>query len=225
MTDTVARLKIGKLVFETMVDLDFAMKLKKGENIDINEVIRDTAIYTDQKKGMHAGKDELENAFNTTDLATIVEKIVKKGELEVTQSFRNEALEAKRKQVIDFLTRNAIDVRTGRPYTPDILESALKEAGVNIQDKPIEKQINFILEDLKKIIPIKIETKKIKALIPAQFTGHVYNLINEYKEKENWMNNGDLEVILNLPVGLQMEFYDKLNSITHGSVITEEVKE
>jgi ribosome maturation protein SDO1 len=225
MGDTVARLKVGKLDFETMVDLDSAMKMRKGENVDINEVIRDTAIYTDQKKGMHAGRDELENAFGSTDLANVVERIVKKGELEVTQEFRNEALEAKRKQVIDFLTRNAIDVRTGRPYTADILENALKEAGVNIQDKPIDKQINFIMDDLKKIIPIKIETKKIKALIPAQFTGQIYNLINEYKEKENWMDNGDLEVVLNLPVGLQMEFYDKLNSMTHGSVITEEVSE
>jgi len=225
MGDTLVRLRSGKMVFETMVDLDSAMKLRKGESVNINEVIRDTAIYTDQKKGMHAGKDELEIVFGTNDLGVIVEKIVKKGELEVTQEFRNEAMEAKKKQVVDFLIRNAVDTRTGRPYTPDIIESALKEAGVNIQDKPIDKQINFILDDLKKIIPIKIETKKIKVLVPAQFTGQIYNIINEYKDKEEWKDNGDLEVILSLPVGLQMEFYDKLNSLTHGSAITEEVQE
>ena len=73
MTDTVARLRSGKLIFETMVDLDSAMKLKKGNNVSIGEVIRDTAIYTDQKKGMRAGNAELEQAFATTNFEKIVE--------------------------------------------------------------------------------------------------------------------------------------------------------
>jgi len=225
MTDTIARLRSGKMIFETMVDLDNAMKLKKGEEIDINDIIKDTAIYTEQKKGFHAGSAELQNVFGTTEFSKVVEQIVRKGELEVTQEFRDEALEAQRKKVVDFLVRNSIDVRTNRPFTPDILESALKEAGVRIDNKPVEQQISGILDSLKAIIPIKIETKKIKVKIPAMHTGRVYGLINEYKEKEEWLSNGDLEVILNIPVGLQMEFYDKLNAVTHGSAVSEEVKE
>ncbi len=225
MTNTIARLRSGKLIFETMVDLDNAMKLRKGEQVNINDVIRDTAVYLDQKKGMQAGKPELENVFGTTELAPIVEKIVKKGDIEVTQDFRDEALEIRKKQVIDFLTKNAVDVRTNRPFTPDILESALKESGARIDNQGVEKQINNVIEKLKNIIPIKIETKKIKIKIPAQHTGRVYGLIQEYKEKEEWLENGDLEVVLNLPVGIQMDFYDKLNSITHGSVLSEEIKE
>ena len=56
MADIVARLRVGKLSFETMVDLDAAMKLRKGQSDEINEVIRDNAIYTDQKKGMRDRK-------------------------------------------------------------------------------------------------------------------------------------------------------------------------
>lgn len=225
MTDTVARLRSGKMIFETMVDLDNAMKLKKGEEVDMTEIIRDTAVYTDLKKGMHAGSAELENIFQTTEFPKIVEHIVKKGDIEVTQEFRDGATEQKRKQVIEFLTKNAIDTRSNLPFTADILESALKEAGAKIDNQPVEKQIKGILDHLTKIIPIKIETKKIKIKIPAQYTGKVYGLVNEYKEKEEWLGNGDLEVILNIPVGIQMEFYDKLNSVTHGSAITEEIKE
>ena len=55
-------------------------------------------------------------------------------------------------------------------------------------------------------------------------TGRAYGIINEYKEKEEWLGNGDLKVIVNIPVGLQSEFYDKLNSITHGAALTEELK-
>jgi len=43
--------------------------------------------------------------------------------------------------------------------------------------------------------------------IPAEHTGKVYGLVQEYKEKENWLSNGDLEVVVNIPVGLQEDFY------------------
>jgi ribosome maturation protein SDO1 len=225
MTDTIARLRSGKLVFETMVDLDAAMKLKKGEEVDINEVIKDNAVYLDQKKGMRAGSAELENVFGTTELASIVEQIVKKGQVEETQDFRDEALEGKRKQVIDFLVRNAVDGSSGRPFTPDILEGAIKEAGVKIENKNIDVQIQGIIDKLRMILPIKIETKKIKVTVPAMHTGKVYGILQEYKEKEEWLGNGDLQIVLNIPVGIQMEFYDKLNAVTHGSAVTEEIKE
>ena len=90
---------------------------------------------------------------------------------------------------------------------------------------PIEQQIGRILEKLKHIIPIKIETKKLRVTVPAVHTGKAYGILKEYKEKEEWLANGDLMCIINLPAGLQIDFYDKLNSITHGSSIVEEIKE
>ena len=225
MTDVLARLRVGKLDFETMVDLDSAMKLKKGQGAVVTDVIKDVAIYTDQKKGMKAGKPELMNAFGTTDMNVIVERIVKKGEIEVTKEFRDEALENRRKQVIDFLVKNGVDSRTGRPFTPDMIENSIKSAGVKIENQPVDRQIKNIIESLKRVIPIKLETKKIKIKIPPEHTGKVYGLVQEYKEKEEWLSNGSLEVILNIPVGMLMDFYDKLNSITHGSALTSEIKE
>ena len=52
MTDITARLRVGSHVFETMVDLDAAMKLRKGEEVSISEVIRDNTIWKDLKKGL-----------------------------------------------------------------------------------------------------------------------------------------------------------------------------
>ena len=225
MTDTTARLKTGKMTFETMVDLDNAMKMKKGIAVSITDVIRDTCVYTDQKKGMRAGSAELMNSFGTTDINAIVERIVRKGEIEVTKEFRDEATENKKKQIIDFISKNGVNAQTNRPFTPDIIESAMRQAGVRVQNISVDKQITSIMEDLKRILPIKIQTKKIKIKIPVEHTGKVYGLINEYKEKEDWLSDGSLEVVLNIPVGILMDFYDKLNSITHGSAITSEIKE
>jgi len=225
MTDTTARLRVGSLIFETMVDLDNALKLKRGMSIDINEVIRDQTVYTDLKKGLKAGSEDLKKSFGTDNFQEVVGKIVKKGDIEVTQEHRDAETERRRKQVVDFLIKNAVDSRTNRPFTPDMIENALDQAGAKIENKAIEGQINNILEKLRTILPIKIETKKLSIKIPAEHTGRVYGIIQEYKEKENWLNDGSLEVVLNLPVGLQSDFYDKLNSITHGSAITKELKE
>lgn len=225
MTDTIARTRVGSHVFETMVDMESAMKFRKGEEVSISDVIRDTAIWKDLKKGLHAGKGELENAFKTHEFEKVVEKIVKKGEVEVTQEHRDAETEKRRKQVVDFLVRNAIDGQTGRPFTPDTLQNALKDAGVKIENKNVENQITRIVDSLKQVIPIKIETKKLKVIVPAMHTGKAYGLLTEYKEKEEWLSNGDLQITLNIPVGIQMEFYDKLNSVTHGSAITEEINE
>jgi ribosome maturation protein Sdo1 len=39
------------------------------------------------------------------------------------------------------------------------------------------------------------------------------------------MENGDLQVIVSVPAGIVIDFYDKLNAVTHGSALTAEVKE
>jgi len=225
MTDTIARLRRGSKTFETMVDLGSAMEMRKGESDDVNKAIRDTTIWSDLKKGMRAGDKDLKDIFGTTEFSQVVEKIIKKGDLEVTQEYRDEALETKKKQIVDFLVTNAVDARTNRPFTPDMIQSAIKQAGVKIENQPVDKQIKGVIETLKKAIPIKIETKKIKIKIPAEHTGRAYGLIQDYKEKEEWLPDGSLEVILNIPIGIQSDFYDKLNNITHGSAITSEIKQ
>jgi ribosome maturation protein SDO1 len=155
----------------------------------------------------------------------ITKKIVKDGEVLTTQEYRDAEQEKRIKQVVDFLSKNTINPQTGNPHTPQRIESALKEAHINVKNIPIENQIKDIIAEISKILPVKIETKKIKITVPAIHTGKVYNIISQYKETENWMNDGSLEVFVNIPAGIIMDFYDKLNSATHGSAVTEEIKE
>jgi ribosome maturation protein SDO1 len=199
------------------------LKFRKGES-DWLEVGGDR-IFTDIKKGDAASEKDLKEAFGTIDVLEIGKKIVKDGEVLTTQEHRDEEKEKKFRQVVDFISMNAINPQTGNPHTPDRIERALEEAHVNIKNTPIENQIKDIIIQISGILPIKIETKKIKITIPAIHTGKVYNLISQYKEQENWMNDGSLEVIISIPSGMIMDFYDKLNSATHGSALTQEIKE
>ena len=222
--NTIARLKQGKHNFEIIVDMDRALNYKKGmgQAVDFLEADR---VFTDSKKGMAASSADLNEAFGTEDVNSIAEKIVKKGEVLVSQEHRDEEKEKKMKQVVDFLTNNSFDPQTKRPHTPERIKSALEQARVNIKNVPVESQINDIVSELNKIIPIRIETKKIKLTIPAVYTGKIFGVINQYKENENWLSDGTAEITVNVPSGVLIDFYDKINSITHGSVLTEELKE
>jgi len=220
---TITRLKQGGKHFEIMVDLDEALKFKKGESSSIEA--EGDKIFTDSKKGMIASSSDLKESFGTIDISSIVEKIVRNGEILVTQEYRDEEKEKKFKQIVDFLVNNTLDPQTGNPHTAERIKNALEQAHVNLKNMPIESQIKDIIEGISKIIPIKIETKRVKITIPAIHTGKVYGTINQYKEEEKWLNDGSLEVIVNVPAGVIMDFYDKLNAVTHGSALTEEIKE
>jgi len=181
------------------------------------------AIFYNIKSGEHASDSDLEKNFGTTDPTEVAKKIIKQGEIVRTTSTLKNEQDQKYKQIVDFLTRNATSP-DGKPYTPDRINKALEEAHVNIKNKPIEAQLTEITDQLKKILPINIETKKVKLRIPAQYTGKAYGTIKEYITKENWQSNGDLECITEIPSGLIMNFYDKINNDTHGSVLSEDIK-
>jgi ribosome maturation protein SDO1 len=222
--NTIARIDVAKKHFEIVVDLDLALKLRKGEPVNIQNVLLTNEIYVNSKTATKPSASDLTAAFGSTDVFACATRIIQKGEIVLPKDFRDEQQDNKRKQVVDFLVKNASDARSGRPFTPQVIENALNSSGASIDNKPVDQQISKIIEALKPILPIKIETKKIKITLPAIYTGKAYGLFNEYKEKEDWLNNGDLQVTINLPVGLQMEFYDKLNAITHGAALSQEVK-
>jgi len=224
MTQTTARIKQAGKHFEIMVDLDRALDFKRGKSSSVDFLEIDK-VFTDSKRGLNASESDLKDAFGTTDSNAIAEKIVKSGEILLTQAHRDGEQDKKMKGVVDFLSRNAVDAQTGRPYTPERIKSALTEAGVNIKNVPVENQITDILKSLSEIIPIKVSTKKVKVIIPAIHTGKAYGIIGPYKEKETWLDNGDLEVNVSVPAGIVIDFYDKLNSVTQGSALTEEIKE
>jgi len=223
MTNTLARIKQAGKNFEIIVDLDDALKFKKGESASVEA--EGNKIFTDSKKGFVASDSDLQSAFGTIDTNEIIQKIVKDGEVQLTQEHRDAEQEQKFKQVVDFLVSNSINPQTKNPHTADRIKSALKQTQINIKNVPIENQIKDIISEISKIIPIKVETKKVKITVPAIYTGKVYGIVNQYKDEEKWLDDGSLEVVVSVPAGLIMDFYDKLNSITHGSALTEDIQQ
>ena len=222
MPIVVARAKVKGKNFEISVDFDEAMKVKRGTG-DITRALNSNTIYTDVKKGNAAPNSELSVAFGTTELYGIAMQIIKSGEVQKPQEARDAEREMRVKRLIDLVVRNAVD-QHGRPYTFDRIQKGMHEIHYNVDNRPAEQQLGEFLEKLKTILPIKVETKHIRLTIPARFSGQVYGLLKDHKESEEWLANGDLQVVMNLPAGMQLDFYDKLNSVTHGAIVSEEIK-
>ena len=125
--------------------------------------------------------------------------------------------------MVDALVRSAVSPE-GRPYTPDRVMKALHEAHINVKNKPVEEQLGEIIDHLRKVLPLSIETKKVKLRIPVLYAAKSYGIVKEYIKEEAWQNNGDLDAIVEVPTAMIMDFYDKLNNMTHGSVVSEEIK-
>ena len=224
-TKTTAKIRVGSKHYEILVDLELALKLRKGENVNIQNVLLANDVFLNAQRGDKASSADLTAAFGTSNPLEAATKIIQKGDIQLPKDYRDEQSENKRKQVTDWILKNAVDARTGRPFTPLMVENALNQIGVNISNQPVEQQVLGIAESLKTILPLKIETKKIAITIPVIYTGKAYGVVNQYKEREDWLADGSLKVVVNIPVGLQMEFYDKLNAITHGAALSEEIKQ
>ena len=224
MTQTIARIKKTGKHFEIVVDMEKALAFKKGQG-SVSEFLEIDRVFKNSKNGEVPSEKEIKEAFNTTDINEVAEEIVKHGEILVNQEYRDEEKEKKIKQVVDYILKNAVDPRTGSPHTPERIKSALEQAHIIIKNVSVEEQIGGIIAGISSILPLKVEVKKIKIVVPAIHTGKAYGILATYKEKENWNSDGSLEVYVKIPAGIVMSFYDKLNAVTHGSALTEEIKE
>lgn len=213
-------------LFSIFIDAEKAAEFRNGK-VGLDDVLATDDIFTDAKKGIRAPEDELKEVFGTLDRNKIAEIIVRDGELPVTKKQRNEAQEEKRKMIVNIISRNAVDPKTGLPHPPQRIEAAMDEAKVSIDEhKSAEEQIGLVLEKINPIIPIRLEVKKLEFVIPAKFAGQTYGLIKREAKvlKNEWRNDGSLKVLVEIPVGLEDKFFTDVNHMCHGELESKEIK-
>ncbi|MCL5434071.1 MAG: ribosome assembly factor SBDS [Candidatus Marsarchaeota archaeon] len=218
----VIKCKVNNDEFEILADADMAYEYVTGKRSDPLSVVEDEEIFKDAKKGERQSEEKIKKAFGTTDIAKVVDAILKKGEVPITTEQRAKLVEEKKKQIIMIISRNSIDPRTNLPNPPLRIENAMKEAKVSIDPfKNVNEQIDEIVKKLAPILPIKFTNTKIEVIIPAEFANRCFGIVKQYGMKsEEWQSNGDLKVVVEFPAGMQGEFFDRMNKATQGKVIT-----
>lgn len=216
----IARIKKAGENFEVLVDLEKAMDFKRGK-ANIDDALVAETIFEDAKKGLKASEHEMQKLFGSSDKKKVAADIIKQGEIQLTAEYKNKLREEKKKKIINLINRNSINPQNNLPHPHDRIERAMAEAKVSIDEfKDAEDQVNEIVKKISAILPIKIETREIEIIIPAQFAGQGYGVIKNKGKllKDDWLNDGSLSAVLEIPAGLQEELESELNRITHGDV-------
>lgn len=215
-------MNIGESRFEIFVDPDLAQKYRETKDVDIEKILVVPEVFIDASKGTRPTTAVLQKSFGTTDVLKITSIILEKGEVQLTTEQKHKMGVEKRKQVIALLSRNCVDPRTNAPLTPQRIELAMEEQRIHIDPfKPADQQMESVIKQLRLILPMKIERVSIAVQVPPEYATRIYGLLKEYGiEKEEWQANGSLIAVVGMPAGLQSEFFDKINGMTHGNVKT-----
>jgi ribosome maturation protein SDO1 len=213
--------------FEVLVDPQAVQELKDGKSIDLTDKLALDHVFKDAKKGDKISEEHLERIFHTRNIAEIAKQIVLKGEVQVTTEQRHQLQAAKHKQIVATIARNAMNPQTGAPHPPARIEAAMLEAKVHIDPfRPVDAQVQEVLQKLRPLIPIRLDVVKVRIRLPAQ---HYPRVIGELKGlsrilEEQWMSDGSWSGIVEIPAGVQTELYEKLNARTKGAAETTLVK-
>ncbi len=224
---TVVRYSFEGEKFEILVKPDPALDYKLGKKNDLSAVLVSEEIYTDSSKGTKPSGEKLLKAFKTEDPSEIAQKILEKGDLNLTTDQRRKMIEEKKKQIVQFIAKTYVDPRTHLPHPPLRIEQSMKDARVSVDpQKTVDEQTKDIVEKLRSIIPLKSENLSLEIIIPAQYASQSYAILKSTGslKKEEWQNNGSLKAILEIPAAARPNVIDRLGSITKGSATVEVMK-
>jgi ribosome maturation protein SDO1 len=220
---TTARLARGTDHFEILVKPQQALDYKLGKQVPISQVLMIEEVYSDSSKGTRASEEKLQKHFSTTDPVKIAEEIMKSGELQLTTEQRRQLVEDKRKQIVSIITRNAVDPRTGTPHPPLRIEQAMGQIRLSIDPyKSAEEQAKLVIEELRPILPLKMEQMKIAVKVFPEHAARAYNAFKSFGTvtKEEWQADGTLMAVLEMPAGMYGSFIDRVGKLTQGSIQT-----
>jgi ribosome maturation protein SDO1 len=217
---TIARLTKDNEHFEILVKPEKALDYRMEKIARITEVLAAEIIFADANKGTKVSEEQMRKAFETTDPLKIADEILKKGTLQLTTEQRRKMVEDKRKQIIDFISRQAVDPKTNLPHPPLRIENAMEQIRYPIDPhKPVEEQARDIVKLLRPILPLKIEQISLGVRIPAEYSARAYGAIKNFGtiKKEEWRADGSWYGIIEMPAGAYASFLNKLGEITKGS--------
>lgn len=224
---TTVRLVIDGEKFEVLVNPDAALNFKLGKNVEPSQVIAVDEVFSDSGKGLRVASEKLRKYFGTDDHSKAAIEVLKKGELQLTQEQRRKMIEEKKKAIIALISKNYVDPKTSLPHPPLRIEQAMQQAKISI-DPFIDaaEQAKMIVERLRTILPLKSEKIKLLVKVPPQYASQAIGILKSFGEivNEDWLSDGTLSALIEIPAGSQPSLLDRLGSSTKGAAQATVVK-
>jgi ribosome maturation protein SDO1 len=217
---TIARLTKENEHFEILVKPQKALDYRNGKLESVTEVLAAESVFSDANKGTRVGDEQIRKVFGTNDILKVSSIILKTGTLQLTTEQRRKMVEDKRKQIVDFISRQAVDPKTNLPHPPARIENAMEQIRYPIDPyKSVEEQARDIVKLLRPILPLKIEQVSVSVHIPTEYAARAYGAMKTSGaiKHEEWRSDGSWSGVIEMPAGSYASFLNKLGDVTKGN--------
>lgn len=138
----IVHLEVGGKRFEIACYRNKVLNWREGIEKDLSEVIQADTVFSNVGKGNVAKKQDLKKAFGTNDLEEICKRILKSGELQVSDKEREVHNEGVFRDIVQIVVERCVHPQTGRQHTALSVENALKsiKGGFNMKGQDSAKK-------------------------------------------------------------------------------------
>ncbi|CAJ1340607.1 unnamed protein product [Effrenium voratum] len=176
----IVRMKSHGMRFEIACYKNKVLNWREGIEKDMNEVLQTETIFTNVSKAVIAKEKDLQKAFGTADQLEICKKILKDGDVQVSDKEREVHMESLFKDIVQILAERLVHNETGRQLTPLAVESALKNIGFSVQpDQPAKKQALKAMDEIQKKLSGSFSRAKmrVRMTFPARLLDDIRNSV------------------------------------------------
>lgn len=216
----IVRYKAAGKRFEIACYKNKVLNWRSGVEKDLSEVLQIDTIFTNVSKGEVANAKDLQKAFSTTEPEEICKKILKSGELQVSDKEREVHQEALLRDIVQNVVERCVHPQTGRQLTALTVENALKRIGFSVVDQPAKKQALKAIEALCKEIPDSFARAKMRLRITCpdrlleEFRRHLTEVSNATIEEETRSGEGSSAATTSVTFVCDPSQYRALDSYT-----------
>lgn len=188
---------------------------------DLDEVLQVNSVFTNVSKGATAKTAELEEAFQTTDVAKIILEILLKGEIQVSDKERDSQAEALTREIATIVAAKCVNPGTRLPYPVAVIEKAMKEMhfspnlGRNAKQQALE-----VIRQLSKDPAFPLARAQMRLLVnvplaeAGRVLGAVASLFTEVESESR--EGGELTTTVLVYPGAFREISEAVARLTRG---------
>lgn len=137
----IVRLKTHGKRFEIACYKNKVLNWRDGTETDIDEVLQTDTIFSNVTSGTLAKEADIQKAFGTKDKVEVCKRILKSGDLQVSNEEREAHMEALFRDIVTICVERCVHPLTGRQHTSTTVDNALKSLGFSVKpDQTAKKQ-------------------------------------------------------------------------------------
>jgi ribosome maturation protein SDO1 len=181
---SLVRMKKGKKRFEIACYQNKVHDFQSGVEKNIDEVLQIPQVFMNVSKGQVASSEDLKAAFNTTNIDEIIQEILKKGEIQLSEKERAQQNAKLHNEILSIISAKCINPKSKKRYPPTMIDKALKELKFNFVNARSAKSkalegIKLLVE--KQIIPIARAKMRVKVTLKtSKYENYKSEFVTEF---------------------------------------------